>query len=1407
MFACLNQFSPPLFCPHPIRRFGFGWPPELSLSPVVFFVRSHFAAPVAMWAFVLPSQLHCVVVSHDFNAHRLPLHRFTCTPRRKNLTHRSTPTASQSGWSLKTSTALNYDRSAHDSAIRYIDLRTMKVVLPEDAHVTPSSPPGVGFATFNDQNIPDDVHSAVTLRHLLFTEDTVPLSDSQKDVVNALLSHRSVLYTSVSADEKYAIFLDVVMRSRLWKECVVYCASSRRAAEAVFTTLCAQFGPERRNEIMLDLGDGAPQRLDGSSCSDTNIRVVITSPPVLRSAIVNCQSGSWFENATIVFMDNMNEFTLHQWEEILISVPNRILLCMISSHLDRRHLELLPIWVETIQNPISIVSPFGSSSLLNRIELPQNLPLLRTFAYNAANHQSPVQVSLTILRDLLQKELEKADGEFIPNFAESFLNDIPMIPAENPTELLFGNAEEAMYADVASLIVADAKHISSVMRAKNKKRSRPRRKERTASSKAAARRRRKAGFAASTLFPAIVLIKGHNESQSAALSIQSALNDEVNLLWDDDSKAHVASIVDSFRERWDGQLTDTDIQIMDLLRYGIGVVHNMHTSSIRPVTEELFRGGLIPILIVDTYLGSNELCTLSSSKSVLVESGALATCDDPAKGLILASTAAALAGRVGKDDFGNLIVMWYDEAVDDESAGHEIATNLLSPGLIGAFPETRSKKARSNPPSRQEINEPPVTPDGLEALRGTENVIGSSYGSLLRSVRRFGVDGYQSIFEYSLSSFKGWLERGALHATLEKVSVEKNAIDERLKEEDWGTIAEHERNEAKLSEARRVGKAMATRLDTVLERRVLDELKSSKSGRIIGVKGAADSDNRAGDEKKVLLGGTPSGVATADDALAKENAVSEARRDEGSGGLQIVNDGSPKKGQLSAAVFVNIFDQEADGKRIPGMSSRYLAVCILADGLWTMVPVSDVQALTSVDEEVIPNADLLIMPHPATFDMDPTSLWAKCMPVDESERSAVHRISDELIVCITSEKRPQLINQQIPEFEAQRKHLLMLEKTYGSSVWFGREDELMELRRLRRRAAKVGDEMGTLEKRKEQFEEDLFSKHNDFRSIQTSLMAVLEDCHALSFIGDGSMEMTPIGALTSILPSEYPVFSSACMCLIDDIEQLTVPKFAAFVGVVVCAGRNWSLASGIESEVGGLDEISGDDEPLDLSNMRQSWQKRKNDGKNDDDEDSWDEELNDIDDQRKLRAEVEMLREHLPVEISEIVVEIRHALHQLHRRHLSECQAVERIYVPDIVPASLNTRMANAANRFADGATWKEVSGILGNEGGYAVREMRRVNSALEFIWKDERYSEFSDQVKELAGKAYEATNRWPIRDHDTILELLESGVIERSWNGNTYDKWWRAVREPLKAMGTRKDKDDNNTTIESVEAEIMESA
>lgn len=1316
----------------------------------------------------------------------LPSQRLKTRPkvsRRRARVHRNVLTIRASGktWQSQSSSALNQEQTPSS----YIDLRTMKVIPSDDAHICPGPTSGVVFGVFNNLEPFEDALHSSQLRELLFTEDTIPLSDTQKQVVQALLSRQSVLYMSAAGEENDAIFIDIVMRNRLWKESVVYCAASRRSAEAMYAVLCAQLGPERRAELVLDLGDGSLVSSEEDQTAKDCARVIITSPQVLKRNLVTCDLGGWVTKASIVFIDNLNLSSADDWEEILLGMPSRILLCAFTKEITVAERELLPLWLESIHNSVVAISPPGAASLHDRIERPQSFPLLRTFAFNAALHDSPVQVSLTLLKDMLQKEQDSTSGDFAAKYEECFLQGITMIPAESAGDLKFGSVDEAEYADIACLVVADAKRTEAQVRERNKKRARStKRKERTASSRAAARRRREAAYSDSLLLPAIALARGRKETEHAAFAIRSALGEDAGLLWDEDSKEHIEDLVQAYEAEHTGQLSDVDLDVLQALLCGIGIVHDGCVPAIRLIVEELYRGGLIPILVADTHLGSRELLALPCAKSILVESSTLAICDDSNKGLIKASTAAALAGRMGKDDVGNLIVMWYDEAVDDEVAGSEIASTLLHPLFTSPVAFGTGGRALSYPRSDKFSR---THLEHLSTAKSTSpSTLYTSYDGILRSLRRFGVDGYEFILDYTLDSYKGWLERAALHATLEKMNIEKRAVDERIEGEDWSSIADHLRRAAKKNEADRVFKAMQQKYTSVATQRLREELKRTRPGRIIGIDVSKGNAALLPWEQKLF---EPDRTSMGEEKSTKSHLMTDPSQ-----GQEEEAHTVGRRERLSAAVFVAVRDQEVDGIRIKSLDHRWLVICILADGMWTIVPMTDVVALSQDEDDVVPNVDLLMIPHPATFDIDPTTEWAKCCPIDDTEKAAVHRISDELIARVASENRPLLDRYQIPEFEAQRKRTEQVQELYEQSPWYGRDDEVVELRRVRRRTAELGDDIMLIQKKENELEERLFHKRNYQMSNQSSVLAVLEDCHALSILGDHAIELTPIGVFGSILPGRYPLFTAACLSLIDDVDMLSPSEFAAFVAVITCSGRIWSASNnsngeGLEKESDG-GKAEEEEEELDLSMIRQSAGIY---GLGD--EDSPDD---------KIPLAMQGLIDILPPQIAATIHEIMTALQQLHRRHQAEREVGGTADTTEIVPKLLNLRLARAVTIFSSGASWREVTDELNQESGYAVSQFRDTKWVLEMIATDHEAGEFSETTRDLAMAAYKTLDRWPVRDRETISALLESGVVEKHWSGNTYDKWWRGVRDRIAEVNGAASKQDNGE-VRSVEAEILE--
>lgn len=1280
----------------------------------------------------------------------------------------------------------------------------MQVIPATDAHLSENSTPNLPFPLLTDIDTNSHLPS---LRPLLFTNNTLPLSSSQADVVCALLRGTSVIYHQPNVEDRYLVFVDMVLRNRLWKHRIVYCASSKRAAQAAYAVLCSQLGLDRAQEVCLDLGYQS-SHLPAPSGSQ---RVLITIPHVLRIRLLNPPEKEWLFDAKILFIDHLTSKNILEWEELLLAIPSNFLVCLFARYLPTMHRQLLPLWVETIQNPlVSVTSPAGAT-LLDRIERPHDSPLLRTFAYNAATHQCPVQISLSLLKDMLLEEISQSSAKFIPNYTECFLHGITIIPSHPPGNLLFNNVQQAEYADLCAVLVADAQRLSEKL-AKRRRPKTQRKKERTPSSRAAARRRRETAVSESLVLPAIALVKGKMETIDAADAVISALGDDLKLLWDDDSLYHLQEIVNWYKGTREEHVTETDTQILNALLLGVGVVNHGSTPDLRQLIEELFRSGLVPLLIADTCIGSEELSALPCAKSVFMESGAMAACDDRSKGLLMTQTAAALAGRAGKDDVGNLIVLWYDESVDDETAGYEIASTMLQP----LFEEEELAVALRV--QRKSHAKPARMPKGiLEAdnilaylHKNVHSPLSSSYDGVLRAVRRFGLDGYQTIFEHSLSAYRGWLERAALRATLEKVHVEKEAVMERLKDVDWSAIAEHERREAKMDEAARVFKAMNDRYDSVRSSRIVSQLKASSAGRIVGVACSKESASalpwaqRIIEAEETIYSSSPSGaeMAREDDKLsttATATGPSSGSRNGEHEELVVQGAKTGKKEILSAVVFVAVMDQNEEGHLFTGLSSRYAIVCILPDGMWTALPLGDVVALADEEEDVISNVDLLLVPHPATYDMDPVSQWAKCRPIDESEKAAVHRVSDELIARVASEERPELVPLMISEFEVQKGQVEQAQNFHRQSPWYGRDEEILELRILRRKEAEMKDEIKWLRKTESQLEEELFGKHNTQRSIQSSLMAVLEDCHGVSVIGDHAMEMTPIGALASILPGEHPLFAAACLSLIDEVENLSPMHLACFVAQVTCTGQKWQGLDIMDRSGNGRGSEEDDDDDdgvMDLSLIQKS---------SDGDEEN---EVVLSQGSRMGKGRYGYEEEIIPAAVQNTIDEIQQALLQLHRRHLEENHGSEMGSISDIVPIAMNKRLARVVGMFVQGDGWNKMMQEIGGEGSGVVSELQRVRTVLDVMCAEEGVGEFSEKARKLARMTYDSMERWPVKEENIVGHLMESGVLEKQWSGTTYDKWWRSVRGDLTNMKGRKGSGEGRETserIESVEAEIAE--
>lgn len=1330
--------------------------------------------------------------------------RYTQPPVCSLSSRRSNPNSP--GQSSATATAA-LDKESTEN--RYVDLRTLKTIPWEEAQLTSECASGNKFGPF--ENACDDAYRDIS-QDLLFSHETIPLSQSQRDVVRAILSRRSVIFFNTSADPITGIVADLALRAKLWNQTILYCSSSVRAAESLYAALSVQLSGISPNGIILDSGDantrpstehvhaifanskrakkskssaqlhsgsnGHPEANEQKPSDVKPPNIIITVPHVLMRNLTCAQTGSWMKYVDVAVLDNLLVDEDSQWEELLLSMPSRVVVCLIAKDLSIGTREQLLLWFETVHNNVIPVIPPGAASVLDRVERCVDLPSLRAFVFNAAYHSAPVQVSLRLLLDAAQKERSSVSQEEMSGYLGSLLQGVTVIEAMKPEDLLFRNKHEAEYADFVSLLLHDFVKTSKAVRLKFRKRSGAK-KSRTASSLSAARKRRSAYFADSLVYPAIVLIKGRFEAVSVANALLSACDDKNTIVWDDGSREHLHEILRIFVDEHNDSLSSEDHSLISMLSKGVGVVYKGMLPAVRMLIEELFRDGFIPLIFVDTHLGPVELNALPSAKSIIVESSAFGEVDDGRKGLVKGSTAAALAGRIGKDDVGNLIVMWYDDSIDDKDTVTEMAAGLLIPGIA-----ERSRIERNG--ILQNFMTKGASFDQGQFLRKllgpyrvhqSRDVLWSSYAGLLRSLQKFGLDGYKAVLEYTLDSYQGWLVGATLRATREKMDLETKAIEERLRSVDWSEIGVHDRRVAKHQECQRILKAMESHQSSVLAARIVEFLRSSGSGIIIGVKSAKGNiiDSTIENGEKEQQEALPNQLSHKADGQGKKNAAAM-------NALSKVNsDCGSKWDDHVPAVFVSLLERSSRKSWNCPLDASFIVICIMMDGVWTMVPSEDVLWEPSAETPKISDLDLIEVPHLATFDLDPELGWAKCKPIAPTEASSLARISDELIAAVTSLGDNLLLRIRLPEFMKQQQRLHNSWGLLQKSPWFEKEEELQEIRQLRRQAAKLKDDTASFKEAEIQLEQELNRAQENRKNLQKSRLAVLEDCNAVRIKSEIEMEMTPIGALSSILPGSYPLFTAACLLLVEGVENLSPMELTAFVAIA---------AGSYTSPVWSLNTF---DDELPVSKFERSEKLR---------EETRSTGIN--------THEVDELQGVLPSAVMDVASEILKALHMLQYRHEANKDrsvpedGVERVKVATIAPAKLDVRFSRPAFYFARGDDWESVVSVCGLEPGDIVSELRKVSQVLSIVASGGAIGEFSSSLQETAQRALGFMERWPVRDVGDSDLLISQGVIGKEWQVQSYERWWKANRSQIQDF-VRTRSDAMMSNIETVVAEVIE--
>jgi hypothetical protein len=1172
--------------------------------------------------------------------------------------------------------------------------------------------------------------------------------------------------------------------------------------------------------------------------------VVITVPHVLRRALVDMKAYWWIVAADVYFLDNLLMPGIPEWEEILLGMPSRALLCILAPDLSEYERDELPLWLETVQNCVVPVAPTGATDFRDRVDRPVDIPLLRAFVYNAAMHRHPVQVSIPLVVDELKKELDRvaADSAFIqrpgnvhggwtgerrksgaseirldPNplhadesfdYASALLHGIQVISAEDVNELTFEDRAHAQYADVAALVVADAKDTSSNLKSRPGRRrssGHDRKKTNAAMNAAASRRRRRAE---SVLLPAIVLAHGSSEAETVVGAVVAALHEAAeDVVYDADASDVLTCVIKEFRVAHGCALSADDDAVLFGMERGIGMAHSAMLPALRMLSEELFRDGLISVLVVDSYLGPREIAALPRARSVLIQASCLAEQSDCLKGLLKGTVAANLAGRPGLDDVGNLIVLWFDDEIEDAEASCSVAASLFVDDFTpretqiglhapGQIPLTSHVDALFNyryaSSSRQR-----------RSNNSTQRRSGSfltSYRGLMGTLRRHDLEGYKVIISYTLDSYRGWLVGAALCATREKIELEQRAVDERIQCVDWDELALHERLEAKLAEQLRLLEAMDAHRRSVLSETMFEDLRTRHPGILIGMQRANDG---RGDRSKRL----PSDSALSTPERAPyTSAMDSAGKDKvlGSDAMLASTGGSSieVRSSMIPAVLVAVYDN-ARGQAQPSVvKSSVLVVCITLDGLWTLVPIEDVRALDT-KSTVIPNVDLIPVPHLATFDRDPLTGWAKCKPCSEPEISRVAAVVDQLAVEVTDTGNicKRLKTVTLPELEKQEDRVESARKLFLHSAWYGREQEIAELRRLRRRSVKLGDDGTLLRKSEKTLETGLRNGRRGFDARMRAQLAVLEDCNAVSVPDEDDLIMTPIGVLASVLPGSYPVFGAACLTLVSRLDELSPAELCGFISLVMgvpppflstsrrrSSRLNTTSGRSTGPSAEGVQDITYSDQSQ--NSFSESW--------------SGEGEVSPsvMGRARGLVRDVDDLEGVLPLSILQETEDIRRALQVVHRRHFNVENPVNA--GPQIAPSRLEAGMARAIHHFADGKwAWQDVVTRTESEPGSIVSHFRGVVECLNVIRREDAgLGELAD-VQAAAAAAFDALHVWPLSDLADVDLLIRNGVGARRFttsNRNaTYKSWWARARVEVELADQRAEE-----TVESAQAEVM---
>lgn len=984
---------------------------------------------------------------------------------------------------------------------QYVDLHSLKTVQWTSGGPQYSSGNEEGGGV-ESETIPE------ILPEFLFTGETLPLSESQRLVVHSLLTRRSVIFQSSSADSVFALLTDLSFRAKCWGQAILFCSCSRHVAEITCSRLSIELGAESHCQLVLDVADSDSRNeieLDSTSRS-ARPAGHIDDPPAttyVTTLDVLIRNDSLFKLADLYIFDIGDE--LADWEEILLSLPSESVILLLTKDMKDSNFEALLVWFKALHgNVVPVINTCQSEVVQDESTVPE------IYLYNAAVHSNPVQVYLPPTKNTAGTH----SSDVLP-----VINSNSSLMVEKPNEhLKFSTTSEGSYADLVGLLNSDRMRTAELC--KGLFQSQIYSKKRTVASEYVSKTLRNLVFKESSLFPVVVLVHGSKEASIAANSLLCNMNSSSMFFWEDIGRDHLHSILCTYAEQHESHLGDEELQHLSYLAKGVGIVHCDMLPSLKELTEQVFAAGLISVLFVDSFFGAGDINNLPSAKCAVLESSVLSDVDDSEKGLLCFSTVQSL---VRKSDSSKIVVLWYDEGMDDARAASELTSFL-------AMKTGESKEySFSFPGIEDESNRFWRKMFGTSMVEPNRGFMWSTCSGVLRSLRKFGAGGSEAILGSTLDYHQGRLAILIIQATTEKINLELGALEEQLKSVKWADIALHERLVSRYRESVRIAEATKSSHLALHADSALQFLRKCEPGIVVGMR------------KPISYAEFES---NSDTAVSRSHGLKES---------------------IVPAVFIALVDLSHSSKWSLLEDAPYAMLCVLTDGVWGMISIRDLVARSTHILNIVPVFNLDEIPHPASFEIDNSTGRGKLMPRNDSDKLLMKQLIDGLEGIANLQF--DLISSSVMENIQSRasKNLELLK----SSSFFGKEKELELSYKLRGQAADLRHNAACLTKSDGLLKQAMKEIVNSRKSSRARILAVLEDSNAICVPNDGEVEMTPMGALASILPCRFPLFTASCVIFVDGVNELSPTELVAFIALIV-GPDNGKSKSDEKGELGQL---------------------------------------------------------------------------------------------------------------------------------------------------------------------------------------------------------------------------------------------